>query len=45
MLGDLKARVGNEVIEGIIDSMECQEEIKVAHGYWRLCRAGVSGGQ
>ena len=46
VLLDLNARVGNEMIEGIVDGMECQEEIKVANDYWRCVqsRAGVSGG-
>ena len=36
VLGDLNARVGNEVIEGIVGrGMECQEEMKVANDYWR----------
>ena len=35
VLGDLNARVGNEVIGGIIYSMECQEEMKVTNDYWR----------
>ena len=37
MLGDLNARVGNEVIEGIVDTMECQEEMKVEKRLLEMC--------
>ena len=39
VLGDLNTSVGNEVIEGIVDGMECQEEMKVANDYWRCVQS------
>ena len=39
MLGNLNTRVGNEVIEGMVESMECQEEMKVANNYWRCVQS------
>ena len=40
--GDLNARVGNNVIvfkKGIVWSVECQEEMKVANDYWRCVQS------
>ena len=42
VLGDLNARVGNEVIEGIVGQhMECHEEMKVGTIAGDVCRVGV----
>ena len=38
-LGNLNARVENKVIEGIVDGIECQEEMKVAKDYWRCVQS------
>ena len=39
MLGDLNARVGNEVIEGIVGQRGVHEEMKVANDYWRCVQS------
>ena len=39
LLENLKVRVWNDVIEAIVESFECQEEIKVANDYWRCVQS------
>ena len=39
VLEDLNARVGNEVIEGIVGRHGCQEKMKVANDYWRCVQS------
>ena len=39
VLGDLNARVGNEVIERIVGQHGGQEEMKVANDYWRCVQS------
>ena len=40
VLGDLNARVGNEVIEEIVRRyMECHEEMNVVNDYWRFAQS------
>ena len=34
VLGDLTARVVNEVIDWIVGQYECQEELKAINNYW-----------
>ena len=42
VLVDLNARVANEVIDLLLNSMECREEIKVAN-YYARCVQNKSG--
>ena len=39
VLGDLNARVGNEVIEWIVGWHECQDKMKVAKDYYRCVQS------
>ena len=39
MLADLNDRVGNEVIEGKLDSTECQEDVEVTNIFWRCVQS------
>ena len=39
VLGDLNARVGNEVIEGIVGRHGVQEEMKMANDHWRCVQS------
>ena len=45
MLGDLNARVGNEVIEGIVGRHGVPGRNERANGYWRCVQSRSSCGQ